>query len=451
MLLFLPFIGLTAAIGLFLTGCDERKSDTSSDASPPSTPCPAGWSHLELESPKNQTIHLCHQDPSQKSDGVYQKESDQLGLRIGDRFMDFRNSEARQYLEKFHFLDLEGVKLPFWVKNPVERFRMLQISAVLKRVQTEKNGFYTTDVPNHDGENKKFIDTIIQLIEGEKLRIGNLIGEDERFAATYDTKTNQLNIGKEIDLNNLKDQSTIVHELFHFYQDFQRKEQSVTDTESQAYLKQAEMLLQVYEKVKEKGEFKNSEDFFEKTFFFKKGKDDSETLELIPQYVAFQSIYFQREGDGDRHQEYLNKLKIAINISYFLLDIYKEISDSTIKQVRQLVAFLEKDQTQEKFLKNLSQKVISQKAMKDKELRELNDLLKKAPSSPQDDFVTQMRIKFTNVIRSCTASMFLTDIYQTKKQRHTSNEFSFKNVTEMLKGLAELDPLSHYAIVDDGV
>jgi hypothetical protein len=455
----LPFLGLAAVVSLVLAACDseekQKKIDPAPNASPPpippppSTPCPPGWSPLELRG--NQIIHLCHQDSPRKPDGIYQKESDQLGLRAGDRFISSQDSQFQRELKLLQMPNLEGIKLPYWSKNPRERFQALQIAALLKETQAEGSGFYTTDRSGLKGENKDFIDTVARLMDEGKLKIKNTAGEHKRASYLYDALTNKINIEGEIDLNNLEHRAGIIHELFHFYQDSRKREQSGTDTELQAYLKGAEFLFSAYEKGKEKGEFKDLQAFYESVF-----KKSGEEMEYSPYERALQAVSFQREGDTTRFREYSDKLKTAINIHYFLLGIYDEVfNEGVLRRTRLILNSSKKNRTGAAFLETLARQIDSHKSVKDEQLKALKTLLKTAPNSPSDDFVSNMKRQVTESVQAWVTLIVLTKMSQAEKQGQSPDKIDLAAndplVAEMLETLGRLDPYRHYRSRLDGV
>src|SRR4030095_17075469 len=114
-------------------------------------------------------------------------------------------------------------------------------TAVLLSLRDEKGGdFYQT--------HRDFVDTALRKIDEGRLSLKDLSREGKKGdffnRALYSIADNTLQVSEvSLDLRAIKDRSTLVHELFHFFQDSDRRKVSLVEGEVQAYVTEAEYML----------------------------------------------------------------------------------------------------------------------------------------------------------------------------------------------------------------
>src|SRR4030095_3740681 len=271
----IPIVGwlLVAGLGLMAASCRREQEAPPEDKKMKTPPnCPGGEAPIEVEADGTQ-VQLCHQEPKAAADGIYQKSTDALALKIDDRFIPSSDPQFQSYQEKFHLPDFQGLPLRLWAaesrelfpsktqgvgrkdlasilrfcaeKNldfaevkriaaqigpfaakttaprpspdmtPEEKMQALAIVSSLMALQKEGHGFY--------GKNREFVDTVLKIIEAGKLKIRNWIGTKVQVGngitdfIVYNFQENGMEIASHLDPNDEKAFTSMIHELYHLY------------------------------------------------------------------------------------------------------------------------------------------------------------------------------------------------------------------------------------------
>lgn len=346
-----PILWGIMALGAFALSCsreEEPPPPESKPTPPPAPPCPGDSYSLDF-GPEHAV--LCHRDGAK--DGVFQVSQDQLHVAVaGTKYFAGDRSAFEKFRRKFGLPDFEGLHLSRWkenhdwvfpssgawsseaealLSNAVEFCRerglefsdvrrlaakilpssqpalvckekayALMVAAILLSIRKETgNSFYTSQ--------RAFIDTTIEKIEAGKLRLRDAGRDGQKgdlfTRAYYLLNENTLAVSEtSLDLRKVQDRATIVHELFHFFQDARREKISLADTEFEAYFVEAEYALQ------EKG--------------FLDGKTGPETIESYiteeitqgkpsshPVPVATRAVYFRARGDRTAYGKWREKCR----------------------------------------------------------------------------------------------------------------------------------------------
>lgn len=206
----------------------------------------------------------------------------------------------QQFCEERH-IDFHGVlnlssRIP--TKTTSERLDALAIVSLLLSVKKGKaNKFYQA--------NKAFIDTVLAKIEEGKLEV-----KDKRSSARdtelgvkaeYNSQQNDLWVLEDFDPALPLRGGSIVHELFHFYQDIQKLPLSVLAKEEVAYVKEGEYI------VRTTGLTKPKQEAAIEKLFEQSGEGGSEG-DKAGVYVA----YYQAIGDSKQAEIWREKLRYKI-------------------------------------------------------------------------------------------------------------------------------------------
>jgi hypothetical protein len=490
-----PALGwaLIAGFGLLVAACRREEKESSKPLHPPKPNCPEGWSQIDFEEGKTPT-RICHRDSLGAPDGIYQKKTDQLGVLWEDRFIPSTDPQFPSSWEKLYLPSWEGIHLAQWNKayqalfpqlatlrsfchkkdidfaemrriankvgpldsglstvrrtspgiTPMERIQALTLVTTLMALQKDTTGFYR--------DNQKFIDTVLRLIAEGKFKIRDWLGQnaktlgETREFIIYSPWANGMDISMPLDPRRNNSTASMLHELYHFYQDYQKTPGSILDIEMGAYLKFSEYLVAVFEQGKRQGRYREEADFFKELFPHPADAADH------PYALAFRAAYFQKTGDQTRSDEQREKLKVAINANYYLGSIFSQAAVEAAKTPLLNEAY--RPQMQQTELKKSRQRIAALSAEKASALGELKTMHRAVPKK-DSTFLDRLKKQYGKVaalwLRLILNQKFQEEVLANGNPQKINIDPRGPREKEMLETLGRLNPLGLVPAGTDGV
>ncbi len=218
-----------------------------------------------------------------------------------------------------------------------ERLKALFLASIL--MSLPKNPFYERKTVGGEERNKEFVDTILAYAKRGKLKIAVSISDSEAHmddwtTGQYDGQHQSIYLKRLPDPSDLLARMTIVHELYHFYQDIQGRKLSGLETESQAFIQASayallDQGLDSEEKVKE---------FFHEHSVF---SEKNQIFQAAGIWVAYHQS--KRGGDEQALQDWTKKLEDLIDKKYGA----RQLLTAVLKRSQNLFAQIRKKESPE--------------------------------------------------------------------------------------------------------
>src|SRR4029453_3870909 len=154
-----------------------------------------------------------------------------------------------------------------------------------------------------------------------KVQVGNGITD----FIVYNFQENGMEIASHLDPNDEKAFTSMIHELYHLYQDHQKVAGSMLGIETQAYFKASEYVWRFFERGAGEGKYRNPEDFIQKSF------PNADTLAYHPIALSFRAFASRKSGDQKIYEASLNQFKQAMNIQYYLGGLLSAAVNEAVK------------------------------------------------------------------------------------------------------------------------
>jgi len=257
------------------------------------------------------------------------------------------------------------------------------IAVILKGVQQAgPDSFYKAPPLSGEVSNEEFIDTIIDFIRKGSLGIvdrrGQVVrGQEYRsdFMAYVD-ETNKLLIATEFPVDSLEKGALLIHELFHFYQDIKRLNQSLLQSERDAYLIGGQYFLYTSGLTSKPYDPKLLEEQFEKHFA------DRHLDQAF--FIAIRAAYALWGNDDGAAKKWSEKLDDSLVQDYYLRRYVFGISPDASTKAQAEAAALHSNGTREAWFRSMEGMISSRFRMLE------NNLNSERPDPNKSDLVDQL-------------------------------------------------------------
>ncbi len=311
-------------------------------------------------------ITLYHDDVNQN--GIFESHAEKLTLQVGDAFCTYGEEKYKQFHERFHLPDFnqlsiarwhsahqalflqpassddesaleslrefclhhkvnfyEAVSLSLKIKTQTkgDRLNALAIVSLLMSIQKQGDGdFYSAKNVAGEMENKWFIDEVLAKISEGKLGVYSAALEQMGFTLVqfeYRPSNNAIKIDTNLTIDVTQPSTTfsLLHELYHFFQDLRKMHLSVQDLEKSAYVKGAEYALYEAGLTTE-----SALDDYISHIYNRKG------FSFDLQIAALNLAYYNRKGDAPKVKEWSEELDRLLSVQYILEPLLKPKRDA---------------------------------------------------------------------------------------------------------------------------
>jgi hypothetical protein len=250
-----------------------------------------------------------------------------------------------------------------------ERLKALFLASFLTSLP--KSAFYDAKNSREEERNKEFVDTVLAYARRGKLRMAASTSQahiQDWAMGEYDSQHTSIYLKRLPDPSDLLAKMTIVHELYHFYQDIQGKTLSLLEAESQAFIQAGTFLL-----------FDQGLDSEERVNEFFRGHSSFSEEKQIFQVAGIWVAHHQLEKGGNEKalKDWMQKLEDLIEKRYGA----QEILTAFLKRSQDLFAQIRKKES-----RNLIQKKMAdQERVLEREKGKLLAYLEKSPDACRDD------------------------------------------------------------------
>jgi len=261
----------------------EETTETPQAKATPKEPDPEGEAYsLKINSTE---LKLVFNDTNQNN--VFDEGTDQLFLKEKSSFVNYGTDAYDKLATKYSLPDFSGLEVNFWfadrthlmgetstlkasrmfeeirkycdgridiheameiashiqTNTELEKLQALTIVITVLELQNGSRQVFYSESP----EKKLFIDQVIQIIQEGKIKLNissNSSANLKFFMAGYIFNTNTFSLKQKhlINIEDFSHRALVIHELFHLYQDYQKLNMTIEESEMEAYAIEAEYI-----------------------------------------------------------------------------------------------------------------------------------------------------------------------------------------------------------------
>lgn len=207
----------------------------------------------------------------------------------------------------------------------------LTIATLMLSLKNQKNGFYHATNKMGQAENKRFIDTVVAHLATGQLTLQTAAEAGEKKVSESQTgiylhENNVLVLYRDLDINDMVSTRTLIHELYHFYQDSQELRLPQLEVERQAYLKSNEFTIQTLG-------YKTKQD----ESFVEKFLEDRKILTSSPQGASLWLAYYLQIDNKEKAQQWSKNLEVSLVDRYFVRQYFTLHSNANFHKLTEMV------------------------------------------------------------------------------------------------------------------
>lgn len=303
-------------------------------------------------------------------------------------------------------------------------------------------------------KNRDFVDTVIPKIQEGKLRLKdsnqNGVNPDPFTRAQYSPSENTFFVlVNNLDLDDVRDRATVLHELNHFFQDIQQKKISPVEAETESHLLEADYLIQEEQLLERNFSPDDLEAYIAKKII-KPGTDFH-----YPFPSALRAEYFLHRKDSKNHKKWLETCRDNSEVTKTLGGILQIINSLRGPGKEQGIAarFLKKYESLRNanptaFWKAWDSEMKKLEVEKKEEYSKMQKLLRVKPQKSQEELLRQ----FFRLLQK-TVDMIVLERLKVRwqKEEGTEPQTQDKYLTRAAEGIAKLRANRVFLYPMDGV